>query len=398
MIYSKKGQAAAAAALLAVIVALIVLYILFIPPGEREKILQDGVSGGSGSRGGTRTGSNITLLSANPGRIDFLSQKTVEHSIPAIHLFTRTSGSVFEEKSSLSVRRTVFSQIDAEMSFAVADLVNTENVLLGFDVAGGRGILRITLNNEEVFSQEIKDGNVRPIALPKKLLEATNVLHFALDSPGIAFWRTHEYTLVNVKITGDVTRTDAQKSKNVFLVSPTEFNNLERVLLRFQPDCDSDFAGPIEVWINQFNVYSAVPDCGVGPLKIEVSPSYIKTGQNDLVFSIEQGDYSLSHVSVSSELKQIDFPVFFFELSQERFQDVKNNSKDVIVRLDFVDTIDRKQGELIVNGHTVGFDTRELVFEVDVSSDIVRGNNGIKIKPEKTVDVRQLRVLLVPQD
>ena len=90
--------------------------------------------------------------------------------------------------------------------------------------------------------------------------------------------------------------------------------------------------------------------------------------------------------------------MFFFELSEERFQDVKNNSKDVIVRLDFVDTIDRKQGELIVNGHTAGFDTRDPVFQVDVSSDIVRGNNGLKIKPEKTVDMRQLRVLLVPTD
>ena len=69
---NKRAQAAAAAALLAIIVGLIILYILFIPPGEREKIL-----GEDGERPGVTTvvTENVTLLSESPRRIDFLSQK-----------------------------------------------------------------------------------------------------------------------------------------------------------------------------------------------------------------------------------------------------------------------------------------------------------------------------------
>ena len=66
----------------------------------------------------------------------------------------------------------------------------------------------------------------------------------------------------------------------------------------------------------------------------------------------------------------------------------------MVAVLDFVDVVERKQGELIVNGHVSGFDTEKLSTEIDVSDDILRGNNGIKIRPKKTLDVRELRIVL----
>ena len=57
--------------------------------------------------------------------------------------------------------------------------------------------------------------------------------------------------------------------------------------------------------------------------------------------------------------------------------------------------MDRKQGSLFVNGRLTGFDTRELSAEEDISADIERGDNSVKIKPERTLDIRRLQVLLV---
>ncbi len=396
MVRNRKGQAAAAAALLAVIAGLIVLYILFIPPEEREKILGNGQGVVQGTSSSLST-SNKTLLTESPGRIDFLSQKKIEHTIPTSHIFTRTNGMVLEEKNSLVVKQSLFSVVEADMEFSVSDLANTNHIILGFNPGNGQGALTVLLNGEEVFAKELEGSTGLPITLPPKLLKASNILHFRVSSPGIAFWRTNGYALEKVQVTGDVTRTDAQRSKNVFIVSPVEFNNLDRASLRFQADCDTDFTGPLDAWINQFNVYSAVPDCGVGPVRLEIPSSYLKIGENEVSFNIKRGDYYLSHVAIESELKQIDFPVYFFELSEERFQDVRNETKKVIVRLDFVDTIEQKRGELVLNGHSTGFDTKELFVEKDVSDDIVRGNNGLKIKPEKTLDVRQLTVRLVPK-
>lgn len=391
MVIGKKGQAAAAAALIAVIAALIILYILFIPPEERQKILGDD---NDTVRGVARASKNETLLNVSPGRIDFLSQKKIEHAIPNVHVFTRTAGLVLEEKDSIYVKRSVFSAVEADMNFKAEDLANTENLLLSFNVLKGKGRLIISLNGEEIFNKEVKSGNVEPISLKKGLLKAENVLNFKVSSPGIAFWRTNEYSLEAVQVTGDVTRTQAQRSRSVFLVSAIEFNNLERVNVKFQPDCDVDFVGPLDVFINQFNIYSAVPDCGVGRIGLEVPASYLKREENEIVFSIEKGDYEISHVAVESELKQIDFPVYFFEISEEQFNSVKNNTKRVIVKMDFVDDVEKKQGQLIVNGHTIGFDTKELILEEDISREIERGNNAVKIKPERTLDVRQVKVIL----
>jgi len=66
----------------------------------------------------------------------------------------------------------------------------------------------------------------------------------------------------------------------------------------------------------------------------------------------------------------------------------------VVVVLDFVDVIEEKRGEIITNGRVNGFDTEELSVEIDISDDILRGNNGIKIKPSRTLDIRELRVIL----
>ena len=52
-------------------------------------------------------------------------------------------------------------------------------------------------------------------------------------------------------------------------------------------------------------------------------------------------------------------------------------------------------GDLIFNGHQKHFDTKEVSFILDVSDDAVQGNNVIKIRPKKTLEIRELRVDLV---
>ena len=47
-----------------------------------------------------------------------------------------------------------------------------------------------------------------------------------------------------------------------------------------------------------------------------------------------------------------------------------------------------------MNGHVTIFDSKEVFVEEDISQDIERGNNGVKIKPERTLDVRKLTVVL----
>ncbi|MCK4589257.1 MAG: hypothetical protein KAT77_02355 [Nanoarchaeota archaeon] len=393
---NKRGQASAAAALIAIIAALIVLYILFIPPSERAKILEgDGLNGETGI-GVSVVEENETLLLESPGRIDFLSQKTVDHAVPTTHVFTRTEGLVLEKKASLYIKKSLFSSKQENVSFRISDLVNTENILLSGVVKEGQGRLMIFLNENEIYNSEVR-GNIPAIELPRRLLKTDNTLLFKVSSPGAAFWRTNEYSLENVQVAADVTSIEAQSSRSLFLVSATEKNNLDRVALKFEPDCTRD-SGRLDVYINEYNIYSAVPDCGGGRLKLEFSPAYLRIGENELIFRIGSGDYYLDHIAIQSELKTIDFPVYYFELSDEEFTDVEEGDSQVVLRLSFIDYIEEKRGEIILNGHLSGFDTKELSWETDVSDDIVRGNNGVQIRPRKTLDIRELEVILAPSE
>ncbi|HLD33212.1 MAG TPA: hypothetical protein VJB66_00700 [Candidatus Nanoarchaeia archaeon] len=391
---NNKGQAAAAAALIAVIAAMIVLYIIFLQPEDRAELLGEDTFSSSSGRTSSLSSKNVTLLNESPGRIDFLSQKKIEHSIPTAHVFTQTEGAVLEQKDSMTVERSLFSSKDGMFEFSLADLSNTENVLLSFGVQEPRGQLIITLNDETIVDKEIITANIDPIALPSRALRESNTLTFQVSSPGIAFWRTNRYALVDVQVTGDVTEITARRSRSTFLVSSVEYGNLERIFLKFQPNCNSRTAGPITVYVNEFNIYSGVPDCGVQRLRLEIPITHIQQGENEVTFEIESGDYILSQIAIESELEQVDFPVYYFDLSEDQFRSVQNRTKDVKVRLDFVDTVDRKQGQFIVNGYVTGFDTKELSVEKDISEDLERGSNSVKIRPEKSLDVRKISVTL----
>ena len=74
---------------------------------------------------------------------------------------------------------------------------------------------------------------------------------------------------------------------------------------------------------------------------------------------------------------------------------VFGNTADDGKTINFVDVIDSKKGDLLFNGHLTSFDTKEVEYILDLSEDLVRGNNALKIKPRKTLEVRELKIDLV---
>jgi len=87
--------------------------------------------------------------------------------------------------------------------------------------------------------------------------------------------------------------------------------------------------------------------------------------------------------------------VYYFELSNDQLQDIRDGASRVRLTMNFVDVTGSKLGEIVFNGNRRHFDTREVSTTLDLSDDAVRGSNSIKIKPEKTIEVRELRVELV---
>ena len=78
-----------AAILIFVIAAFIILYLLFLPKGDRDKLLDTGSSSTKVVAPGSLPGS--TLLKENPGVLTKLKDNEFDHKLPSFNLFTNTS-------------------------------------------------------------------------------------------------------------------------------------------------------------------------------------------------------------------------------------------------------------------------------------------------------------------
>ncbi len=395
MFAEKRGQAAGAAVFVAIVAALLVAFIILVDPQERAELLGESTTTTSTSTAAPVSGSLVkTLLKTTPGRIDYLSQKEIEHPLPVATIQTKTETRIIAEKNLARAKKALFSEKEDQFTFSLVDLAHTENVLLSFKVKSQDSDLILSLNGEEILRAR-PDEKIKPVFLPKNLLEAENTLTVAASSPGAAFWRTNEVVLENLQVVADVTSLEAQSSKNVFLISEVEKKNLERVVLKFQPQCVYDRVGPLSIFVNGHEIYNAVPDCDLAMIPLELSPDYLNQGENQVVFSTGRGMYILSHITIVSRLKEIDFPTYYFELSAEDFKTVGAGKLKVRLAMSFVDVVATKSGDLFFNGHRLPFDTKDVVFSVDVNNDVVQGNNAIKITPKKMLEIRELRVDLI---
>jgi hypothetical protein len=323
----KKGQSASAAAtLIALIAGFILLYLLFLPPETRDALLGNG---GSETTPGTDLPAGIinkSVLTETPGRIDYLKFKEYEHPLPAVTLYTVKNAQERKISDSIYVKNGVFDKSDKNITFALEDLENSDNVVLNLNVVKSAGRLSIELNGNPIFDGVMQRGGSSTISLPKSMLKDENVLSFSVSEVGWKFWTTNEYELRGISIIFDLTDVSQQKSKNVFTVSDVEKFNLDTVSLKFYPDCVSD-VGTLDIEVNGQNIYSSIPDCGQINL-LQFSAGLIESGNNRVIFSTKKGRYFIDQILVKTVMKPMTYPVFYFDLPDTLFITQANPLED----------------------------------------------------------------------
>ena len=168
---SQKGQVSGggAAVLILILAALIVIYILFLPPDIRQELLNDNSTGTGGTK--PNVDAENTILVENPGRLDFVAKKEIEHPLPSVNLFTTTKSIILSSQRSLYAKNAWFDKQSVNITFGVDDLENTERVLLVFNIKERGGRLLLKLNGYDLLNEEITSANIDPIELPKRLLQ-----------------------------------------------------------------------------------------------------------------------------------------------------------------------------------------------------------------------------------
>ena len=388
----KKGQAAGAATLVGIIAALIVLYILIIPAEEREKILEGEDSDGSSS---SKDNKNLTLFELeNPKKFMPLDTNEFTQLIPNINIVVWEEGTELKRVDSLYVSKSLFGENTATTNFELINLEDAENLLLNFKTEKGQGRLKITLNSEEIFNKEITSVNIDPIQLKEGIKQGTNTLVFSVSSPGASFWRTNEYNIEELTVTANMLRRESEESRNTFVLASSEKENMEKVRFKFVPACNIKEVGKLDIWINNYNLYSAIPDCGY-LTAIDFSPNYLVTGENILKFSTERGRYLLEQIKITSELKEVELPVYYFQLTKDEYKYVKNESKNVTLYMKFADDTELKEADITVNGNLIRLSQDEREFKKNINRYVEEGNNAVKVEPLEPMDVAEFKITLV---
>jgi hypothetical protein len=388
---SRKAQdAGSAATLIAVIALLIIFYLLFIPPSFRDQILEGNeTTGTTGTTGGIV---NETIMKASPGTLSKISSEEMEHNIPSVVLYSKRESKVMESVGSLAVKASIFGTKSAAMQFNIDDLENTDNLLLTFLDKKMKGGLVIKVNGNEVSSGEVTQENPEPIRVSKRfLVRGTNNIDFEAEKVGFKFWRVNRHNLQNIQVTGEVKDISQQMSRNIFIVSATEKSNVKRAILRFTPECVTGKAGKLNVLINQHSVYYSVPDCG-GRIAIEFTPDVLHEGENTIVFDSEEGSYLVDLIRITSEMKEVLQPAYYFEISSDVMSDIRDGDYSIMLKLTFTDDNDQKSGTLNINGRETGIFQTEREYEKNINDYIIEGNNAIKIVPETTLEIVSMEV------
>ncbi len=375
-----------AAALVAIIAGLLFLYILFLPSVERKELLQ------SDDEKTSASSESEVFLKENVGQLSVGEDLEARKDVPNVFLFETTNAKELARENPFTVRKGWFDSQGKDMRFSLSDPANTENAALTFTVKKRLGTLTIALNGNIIFESEIATENVDPIRLEKGILQKDNVLTFLASPVGLKFWRTNEYGLDNIKVIGDITDKTKQESQNIFDLSVGEFENLKQAELRFIPYCSSAAkVGVLDVFINNRNIFSAVPVCE-DPYKQIIPSGLLNAGQNTVVFKTSKGSYSVEQIFLDFEYEKTKSKTYFFEINDTHFEDIRKDNDNVVLTLEFVDDDKDKRGVLDINGHLQSFDQEKRTFSKAINSVLRKGNNYVRIEPETELNIVELRV------
>ncbi len=391
--FGKKGAdpvpiptGANAAILVMVIAAFILLYILFLPKGERDKLLDKDVAASRPFEAGQVVGS--TLIKENPGTLSKLKDKEFSHQLPSFNLFSKKEDAILKSVDSVYAEASRGDEKRRTVLLVVKD--NVENAMLSFTVKDHEGVLTIKHNEQDIFSGEA-GSFTGPLSLE---LEEENLFEFSAGPvPWYKPFSKNFYSIGDVKITGTVERVDNKEARQTVIIGQEEAGLMSEASLSYFVDCSLKDAGRLSVYLNEKLLSSKVPDCG-GPEKLQIDPDDIIAGKNEFRFVAEKGTYLLDQLSLRTKLKEPIYPLYFFSVNSTTFGRIENNAVNSTLSIRFVDDRERKTATVEINSQKTRLDTRMSNYSKNIDSFLVAGTNFLRIVPETTLNIVELKLVL----
>ncbi len=390
-IFSTRAQkdASSAANLIALLGLFMIMYILFVPPAEREALLDDPPVEDPDT---PHVGRLVkTLIDEEPGELVRSPAEDFEYSLPSFTLRESTYSEVLLSENPFVVRRSWFSDSAKELEFSVPSVKDTVRLLLTFEVGSRpRGDLEILLNGYRIYHGLPDEGPMDPIEIPRDKLRDKNRLTLRSSLPGLMFWSATEFRIRGLKLAGDFYDPADLESSHTFFISEQELDVLESARMTFSPSCDRDKVGRLSINVNGQSIFSSIPDCNTLN-RVSFNPDILEE-ENEIAFISTGGDYTISLGKVTGRLGEMEAPRYAFELSESEYRSLMSRSKSLKVSMGLQDDDRFKEAYVLVNSVRYFLNTRDGSFEQVVDPEVLRkGRNVIEIKPLNSFEAVSLK-------
>ena len=250
----------------------------------------------------------------------------------------------------------------------------------------------ISLNDNPIYDQAIKESTSKVVTLPINLLQKSNRLKIQAS---LNIFTQNQFSLQDVKLKEEFERINSREERS-FVISSTEKENLDDSMLKFKFFCNSLTGTTLfRIYLNDALLTSNVMACTSGDRTIDLEIEDLDEGTNKFLFLMEGGDFLFSEIKLVNKLKRDIGPLFEFDIESKDFDKIRQNEKDVELRLEFIDDDERKKGDLFINAERIHFDTTQDNFEKDISDLVEKGQNLLRISPLDEIEIILLKITLV---
>jgi len=388
----KEGKPVAIIVLL--IALFMVFYIMFLPPADRNALLNINNESTSASAGGSLR----EVLSVNPGIVSPGSDFNKRHEMQPVNLFIKSEPTIENLASSLVVSNSLTSKSFPSSSFTIRDsLSDLQKVILSFSVSEGNGQLKLFINDHQFYSESLESG-VKIVEVPISYVAESNEIRFETSSPGLSFWKSNKYVLRDIIIKEDFEKVNAKEERQ-FNIAFDEKAGLSKAVLKYYKVCNSKLQGDsakLKIFVNEKSSFEGMIKCATLQESVEIDPGLVKDGINSVMFVLEdEGSFSFNQLVVETAVVEKETKGYTFSLSRKEYGDVLNGDKEIMLRMNLAETTDsKKNAKIILNDGEIMMSTDQNSFTRDVSDYVVEGTNFLKIIPSNTFRVNGLTISL----
>ncbi|MCD4759954.1 hypothetical protein K8R33_03630 [archaeon] len=376
---SKKANSGSIGGLVFLIAIFIMIYMLIMPPCDKCQLLDPG-----NCEDVCDEEEIVGVLLFDEAFGADASDEFV-HDLNPVNLNIKFDDEVESLAESLFVNRGWFGNVDQDLNFVLEDLDNLERVYFTFRASDTSGKLFIELNEHPIFSEKIEVASGKVINLPLSYLKEKNNLKLYVDSPGLSFWKKNKYTLRDLEIRQEFERVHYEEVRS-FSVSETEKSHLSDSRLDFSVFCTSARGLTIlKIYLNDVLLSSESIECTSFQRSIDLG-NKLNSGENEIKFIIDNGNFLLSPVKVVNRLDDEIYPSYTFEIEESAF--------------DFADEFylslqmesGGKEANIFVNNHDIKLDISSSYFEKEITGFVKKGHNFLELVPVNDFIINEIKV------